>query len=1097
MFVDDNGEGVRATPSKLDSFRRRAVALERKIDARDAVAAFRCDEASLSPEEYEARRKGVLQLLRGTQEVTRELVESFKAAVEQTENCTYLEAPHQADGQLVQMFNDKRVDAVLSPDGDLLVHGLPFLVRQVDAQEKVAQIGSLLALPWAGQPSSTPTRQVFTPTDTPLFRYACACILGSDEFPGGVRDVGAGKLERQLAAQPEARRDPKLLLAWAAKLADWPSAEVNPLTLGVEAMMYERVSISASVRRERLGYLHGAPKELHLLNHHLRCQQTVFYGAAADLDRCSRGHDLLKQGYRFVQCDLCDQWFCEYCANLKFSDKVEESDLWHCVWCRLGLVAEMTADDEEQPQGNTRSATFNDHLQQLAVRSRDAVRAQLLDAESVRLAPRAVLVAHLRALQVTHSGAATDAQLRALVRATLAGGVATFPRLDAAGEHAAGEATCAWWAAEWSAPAELLSAARFFADLTTKPAIKYLVRLVRSLMLRANAARPTNVNLLLGKYTEESATLARPVGGAERLVGRGVRGSVSARQPSFGHHQVGVVGRDGQQLLYVRARAVPSMRQGMYSTELWLAEDRLLAARCTCYAGAVMCTHAFVVLVQLEYEVMRVGGWLVPCVNDAVGTHMSTAEVAKLWPALQHLGRADFGRLSEQELKERFKPGTEKRKPPPSPATLEGVVHQPAATIIWKSPETMAASSRGGTSSAAGGEEAPRRQLYNPLAGVEFDVSSVDYSAVWQAFQAAPYADDLDRGTALSDTVGYHLVGLRALHEHEATVARARAEVEAVPRRSRRGVSRQREEEEEEERAISSSYPPPRQRCRPYFSCSFPGCVHSCGPGSAGSCGDRRWGACPRVSTSKNEARRLEQQGRRTAFLRKLNLPVTRTGVPRVCSCHYKDGDVRPENLMAVGVVAGTAPTTPSRGLAADRRRRWVAEELPAQALVDKLLEQLEEKDVELSEKNQRIARLENQVCDLKTARLQERRAPLRFHQLKGPDGRGELRYRTGFSCSEHMEAFLALLCNGNLDILSQLSDPGASVGSNPRGRRRALAPVDEALLYFEVERRGTSFARLSGEFSVSVGTVSRVVGRCSSPRCPGPVSFLTRLWLV
>jgi hypothetical protein len=220
---------------------------------------------------------------------------------------------------------------------------------------------------------------------------------------------------------------------------------VNPLTLGVDAMMYEPVLNG----RGRRTYLHGAPRELHLLNHPLRREQIVLYGAVADMDRCSRGHQLLKGGYEFVMCDLCDQWLCQYCANLKFGDKVGESDLWHCVWCRLGLVAETPADDEEQPQGNTRSTTFNDHLQQLAVRSREAVCAQLVAADGVRLAPRAALVAHLRALQVTHSGSATDAQLRTLVRATLTGGVATFPRLDEAGERAVGETAGAWWAAEW------------------------------------------------------------------------------------------------------------------------------------------------------------------------------------------------------------------------------------------------------------------------------------------------------------------------------------------------------------------------------------------------------------------------------------------------------------------------------------------------------------------------------------------------------------------------------------------------------------------------------------------------------------------------
>jgi hypothetical protein len=75
VFVGDNPEGVRATPAKLDSFRCRAVALARRLDAPDATSAFRRDEASLAPEERETRRKQVVSLQRGAQEVSPELVE--------------------------------------------------------------------------------------------------------------------------------------------------------------------------------------------------------------------------------------------------------------------------------------------------------------------------------------------------------------------------------------------------------------------------------------------------------------------------------------------------------------------------------------------------------------------------------------------------------------------------------------------------------------------------------------------------------------------------------------------------------------------------------------------------------------------------------------------------------------------------------------------------------------------------------------------------------------------------------------------------------------------------------------------------------------
>jgi XPG I-region len=213
--------------------------------------------------------------------------------VGRVEQYEYLEAPHQADGQLVKLYYDNRVHAVLSPDGDLLDHGLPFLVRKMDHQKGVVSIGSLLALDWAGEPVACPSLKLFTPEDSPRFHYTCACILGSDFLPGGVRNVGPAKLVQWVAAHPEARAQSHLMAERATKLEKWTSATLNPLTLAVEAMQYEPMT-SWRGRHHFTAYLHDEPAQLHLLNQHCRVRESIaLRGAPSGRDHCSRGHHLL------------------------------------------------------------------------------------------------------------------------------------------------------------------------------------------------------------------------------------------------------------------------------------------------------------------------------------------------------------------------------------------------------------------------------------------------------------------------------------------------------------------------------------------------------------------------------------------------------------------------------------------------------------------------------------------------------------------------------------------------------------------------------------------------------------------------------------
>lgn len=169
LFVDDNSDGVKATPSKLASFRRAALAQDRAFKNRVAMANLSTLARDLAPEMYEVERKKVLSGQKGAVMVPQSLVDSFKAAVAAKEHCSYLMSPHQADLQLVRLLKDKRADLVYSPDGDLLIHGAPYLVRLFKPSGET-EVGSLFPLSWAGQPYKEAQASVFTAKDSSEFR---------------------------------------------------------------------------------------------------------------------------------------------------------------------------------------------------------------------------------------------------------------------------------------------------------------------------------------------------------------------------------------------------------------------------------------------------------------------------------------------------------------------------------------------------------------------------------------------------------------------------------------------------------------------------------------------------------------------------------------------------------------------------------------------------------------------------------------------------------------------------------------------------------------------------------------------------------------
>ena len=124
VLVDDHPLGTERTPSKLDSFRR---ALKKRVLRQQAL----CEVARFRNENVHDEEPYPLSTASRAATISPGLIEAVKRQVEVTDHFEFVESPHQADVQLVQMMLDGRVDAVLSPDGDLVIHGLDYELKDV------------------------------------------------------------------------------------------------------------------------------------------------------------------------------------------------------------------------------------------------------------------------------------------------------------------------------------------------------------------------------------------------------------------------------------------------------------------------------------------------------------------------------------------------------------------------------------------------------------------------------------------------------------------------------------------------------------------------------------------------------------------------------------------------------------------------------------------------------------------------------------------------------------------------------------------------------------------------------------------------------
>ena len=177
-----------------------------------------------------------------------------------------------------------------------------------------------------------------------------------------------------------------------------------------------------------------------------------------------------------------------------------------------------------------------------------------------------------------------------------------------------------------------------------------------------------------------------------------------------------------------------------------MARDRLVSGCCVCKAGALLCHHCFVALVLLETACLLPVASLTAVVNDTFASVYGTGpKIEELWADLRLLAEHDFGHgLSVAELKEQYKPGTEKRK-----LRVQAFIPASAEDLHFLRPERKTREQRGVKARPHGKQDKPGKRhkpvrffklkTFDPVSTVrDFDCDKVDYQRVHEAFLRAP-----------------------------------------------------------------------------------------------------------------------------------------------------------------------------------------------------------------------------------------------------------------------------------------------------------------------------------------------------------------------
>ena len=221
-----------------------------------------------------------------------------------------------------------------------------------------------------------------------------------------------------------------------------------------------------------------------------------------------------------------------------------------------------------------------------------------------------------------------------------------------------------YWAYDWVITMEIYKfGENFFSISCAKSEINFLLDLVANLICRPKESTAINQYGTVSDYVVESALKERPFGVGERIIKYGARGATACWQASLTDHDVGIAHDVEVTSLYIRGRVHSSFKSKEYVAEIWLREDKLASVRCICVSGNIACHHTFVLLMQTEICARLPVGLLTASLNDAYAEFYGTQSIIdSVWNNIAVLTMHDFGSLNENELKNKYKPGTEKRK---------------------------------------------------------------------------------------------------------------------------------------------------------------------------------------------------------------------------------------------------------------------------------------------------------------------------------------------------------------------------------------------------------------------------------------------------
>ena len=528
-------------------------------------------------------------------------------------------------------------------------------------------------------------------------------------------------------------------------------------------------------------------------------------------------------------------------------------------------------------------------------------------------------------------------------------------------------------------------------------------------------------------------------------------------------------------LFYVEANVHASMRSAVYKVQVWCDEKGILASRCTCKAGMVICHHALGPIIQLETACMSRSGSLTSVLTDSFTVRLGTSpflaalrnesvlggsEKCSVWETLRRLLQFDKNgeAIDDDRMLFLLTPGTENRKSLRRSFQLKSVTHLQVKDVKFNSPAALAKRDRGVTA-----DKIPAGLFcqYDPFCGLhDNDLIHIDYRYLLERHMQASKATGGRYPTHVCDTVFHALCKLRARTAEDRRVPSTTESSVSLEAPSREGRKRKRGEEGSDGGRNICAFVNCKCRKSDHDSKANKKCPFGC----------HGWRSVPRLSVARSALIRDRRNATRQKFLRCMGLPRSTTGYLLCCPCHFQG---RKRNSLPSSEGVSRISVSGVRQSVGVGRFHVVRRTTTDDMTIESLLDSMEERTDELS-----LSVLEERTTAERAHTLLRQGRGVRFVDIKTDPARCYA--ETKFANGEHVEMFIDFLCNGNRAALQKVRYfrykkikegvyNNEIAYSGGRGRNgKELSVVDEIYFYLFVECTTDSFADACSKFRIS-----------------------------